>query len=51
MNNICLWCASRDGGVDLHTTEALDEYFEGRHFEQLFTWPEQGLVIYMVGRR
>jgi len=39
------------GGVDLHTQEALDEYFEGRHFEQLFTWPEQGLVIYMVGGR
>jgi 4-amino-4-deoxy-L-arabinose transferase-like glycosyltransferase len=39
------------GGVDLHTQEALDEYFEGRHFEQLFTWPEQGLVVYMVGSR
>jgi hypothetical protein len=38
-------------GVDLHTQEALDEYFEGRHFEQLFTWPEQGLVVYMVGSR
>ncbi len=24
---------------------------KGRHFEQLFTWPEQGLVIYMVGSR
>ncbi|HEY1160818.1 MAG TPA: glycosyltransferase family 39 protein [Terracidiphilus sp.] len=38
-------------GVDLHTPAALDEYLEGRHFEQLFTWPEQGLVVYMVGSR
>jgi 4-amino-4-deoxy-L-arabinose transferase-like glycosyltransferase len=38
-------------GVDLHTLGALDEYLEGRHYEQLFTWPEQGLVVYMVGRR
>jgi len=38
-------------GVDLHTLPALDEYLEGRHYEQLFTWPEQGLVVYMVGRR
>jgi hypothetical protein len=39
------------GGVDLHTPEALEEYLEGRHYEQLFTWPEQGLVVYMVGSR
>jgi hypothetical protein len=38
-------------GVDLHTPAALDEYLEGRHYEQLFTWPEQGLVVYMVGSR
>ena len=38
-------------GVDLHTTAALEEYLEGRHYEQLFTWPEQGLVVYMVGSR
>jgi 4-amino-4-deoxy-L-arabinose transferase-like glycosyltransferase len=38
-------------GVDLHTAAALEEYLEGRHYEQLFTWPEQGLVIYMVGGR
>ena len=31
------------GGVDLHTRAALEEYLEGRHYEQLFTWPEQGL--------
>ena len=24
---------------------------EGRHYEQLFTWPEQGLVVYLVGSR
>jgi hypothetical protein len=38
-------------GVDLHTPAALDEYLEGRHYEQLFTWPEQGLVVYLVGGR
>jgi len=38
-------------GVDLHTPAALEEYLEGRHYEQLFTWPEQGLVVYMVGSR
>ncbi|MGA2537985.1 MAG: glycosyltransferase family 39 protein [Terracidiphilus sp.] len=38
-------------GVDLHTPAVLDEYLEGRHYEQLFTWPEQGLVVYMVGSR
>jgi hypothetical protein len=39
------------GGVDLDTPAALDEYLEGRHYEQLFTWPEQGLVVYLVGSR
>jgi hypothetical protein len=39
------------GGADMHTQEALQEYLEGRHYEQLFTWPEQGLVVYMVGSR
>lgn len=38
-------------GVDLHTPGALDEYLEGRHYEPLFTWPEQGLAIYLVGAR
>ncbi len=38
-------------GVDLHTPAALEEYLEGRHYEQLFSWPEQGLEIYLVGAR
>jgi 4-amino-4-deoxy-L-arabinose transferase-like glycosyltransferase len=38
-------------GIDLHTPAELDEYLEGRHYEQLFTWPEQGLVVYMVSSR
>jgi 4-amino-4-deoxy-L-arabinose transferase-like glycosyltransferase len=38
-------------GVDLHTPAALEEYLEGRPYEQLFTWPEQGLVVYLVGSR
>ena len=37
------------GGVDLHTQAALQEYLAGRHYEQIFTWPEQGLVCYLVG--
>ena len=36
-------------GVDLHTSAALQEYLEGRHYEQLFSWPEQGLEVYLVG--
>ena len=39
------------GGVELHTPAALAEYLEGRHYEQLFSWPEQGLMVYMVGSR
>jgi 4-amino-4-deoxy-L-arabinose transferase-like glycosyltransferase len=39
------------GGMDLHTQDVLDEYLEGRHYEQLFSWPERGLVVYMVGSR
>jgi 4-amino-4-deoxy-L-arabinose transferase-like glycosyltransferase len=38
-------------GVDLHTQDALGEYLEGRQYEPLFTWPEQGLEIYLVGRK
>lgn len=38
-------------GVDLHNAGALDEYLEGRHYEPLFAWPEQGLVVYLVGAR
>ena len=39
------------GGVDLHTQAALGDYLAGRQHEQLFRWPEQGLVVYMVGSR
>ena len=38
-------------GVDLHTTDALQEYLEGREYEMLFTWPEQGLEVFRVGAR
>ena len=39
------------GGADLHTPAALEEYLEGRDCQQLFSWPEQGLVVYLVGSR
>ena len=35
----------------LHTPEALQEYLEGRQYEPLFSWPEQGLEVYLVGSR
>ena len=38
-------------GIDLHTPADLQEYLADRHYEQLFTWPEQSLVVYMVGAR
>jgi 4-amino-4-deoxy-L-arabinose transferase-like glycosyltransferase len=38
-------------GADLHTQADLDEYLEGRHYEPVFNWPEQGLVVYLVGSR
>jgi 4-amino-4-deoxy-L-arabinose transferase-like glycosyltransferase len=38
-------------GADLHTQDALGEYLEGRQYEPLFTWPEQGLEVYLVGRK
>jgi 4-amino-4-deoxy-L-arabinose transferase-like glycosyltransferase len=38
-------------GADLHTPAALGEYLEGRHYEELFSWPEQGLEVYLVGAR
>lgn len=37
------------GGADLQTQAALQQYLAGRHYEQLFTWPEQGLAVYLVG--
>jgi hypothetical protein len=39
------------GGVDLHTPAALQEYLEGRHYEEILSWPEQGLQVYLVGAR
>ena len=39
------------GGVDLRSQAALHEYLEGRHYEPLFNWPEQELVVYLVGKR
>jgi 4-amino-4-deoxy-L-arabinose transferase-like glycosyltransferase len=39
------------GGVDLGSQAALEEYLEGRHYEPLFSWPEQELVVYLVGSR
>ena len=36
-------------GKDLHTQQALEEYLENRQYQELFSWPEQGLEIYLVG--
>ena len=38
-------------GVDLHTPAALEQYLAGRHYEEVFSWPEQGLEVYLVGAR
>ncbi|MGB7984736.1 MAG: glycosyltransferase family 39 protein, partial [Terracidiphilus sp.] len=38
-------------GADPHTQADLDVLLKDRHYEQLFTWPEQGLVVYMVGSK
>jgi 4-amino-4-deoxy-L-arabinose transferase-like glycosyltransferase len=38
-------------GVDLDTQVALEELLEGRQYEQLFAWPEQGLQVYEVGSK
>jgi hypothetical protein len=38
-------------GVDLHTPAALEQYLEGRQYQEVFSWPEQGLEIYLVGAR
>ena len=29
----------------------LMQYLEGRQYEEVFSWPEQGLEIYLVGAR
>jgi 4-amino-4-deoxy-L-arabinose transferase-like glycosyltransferase len=39
------------GGADLHTQDALNEYLEGRQYIPLFTAPEQGLEVYLVGHK
>jgi 4-amino-4-deoxy-L-arabinose transferase-like glycosyltransferase len=36
-------------GVNLGTAAALQEYLEGRQYKPLFSWPEQELVVYLVG--
>jgi 4-amino-4-deoxy-L-arabinose transferase-like glycosyltransferase len=36
-------------GVDLHTVDALEEYLQDRHYELVFSWPEQGLEVLLVG--
>lgn len=36
-------------GVDLHTADALEEYLQDRHYELVFSWPEQGLEVLLVG--
>jgi 4-amino-4-deoxy-L-arabinose transferase-like glycosyltransferase len=38
-------------GADPNAQADLDVLLKDRHYEQLFTWPEQGLVVYMVGSR
>jgi 4-amino-4-deoxy-L-arabinose transferase-like glycosyltransferase len=38
-------------GVDLHTHEDLEDYLAGRSYDQLFSWPEQGLEVFLVGAR
>ena len=38
-------------GVDLDTQLALSELLEGRQYEPLFAWPEQGLEVYLVGSK
>ena len=39
------------GGINLGSQAALEEYLEDRHYQQLFSWPEQELVVYLVGSR
>ena len=38
-------------GTDLGTQLALQELLDGRPYQQLFSWPEQGLEVYLVGAR
>jgi 4-amino-4-deoxy-L-arabinose transferase-like glycosyltransferase len=39
------------GGADLHTPAALEQYLAGRHYEEVLSWPEQGLEVYLVGAK
>ena len=39
------------GGKDLDTQAALEELLGDRHYEQLFSWPEQGLMVYRVSSK
>jgi len=39
------------GGKDLHTAADLEQYLDNRQYEELFRWPEQGLEIYLVGKK
>jgi len=39
------------GGKDLDTQAALEELLGDRHYEQLFNWPEQGLMVYRVSSK
>jgi 4-amino-4-deoxy-L-arabinose transferase-like glycosyltransferase len=39
------------GGKDLDTQAALEELLGDRHYEQLFSWPEQGLMVYKVSSK
>ncbi len=36
-------------GVDPDTQLVLSELLEGRQYEPLFAWPEQGMEVYLVG--
>lgn len=36
-------------GADLDTQLVLSELLEGRQYDPLFAWPEQGLEVYLVG--
>jgi len=35
-------------GADLDTKQQLSELLEGRRYSRLFSWPEQGLEVYLV---
>ncbi|HEV2215922.1 MAG TPA: glycosyltransferase family 39 protein, partial [Terracidiphilus sp.] len=38
-------------GKDLHTAADLEQYLDDRQYEELFSWPEQGLEVYLVGKK